>query len=248
DELKTRKTPGLEVSVNSNLGMSHSIVEKQIEKLKELENKKEISHIAIYTSLESFGSQAEYARFGLDMELFKKNVRYVLENTDFQLVFMATHNILSIYSYRQMIDYIMELKKEYEGKHDGGQRVLIDSSYLSSPQYISLKFANKNMIERMKENLEYMESKSIQKLGSHGFSDYEIKKYKRIYHYAKTSKVDEESPEVIKVRSDFVTFFNEYDRRKGTSLLETFPELKSYYHYCRLVKLDIDYALDGAEY
>jgi len=248
DELKTRKAPGLDVSVNSNLGMAHSIVEKQIAKLKELENKKEISNIAIYTSLESYGAQAEYARFGLEMELFKKNVRYVLENSDFQLVFMATHNILSIYSYREMIDYIIALKKEFEGDHENGQRILIDSSYLASPQYISLKFARKDMIKAMKENLDYMEEKSISNLKTHGFSEYEITKYKRIYHYTKASNMDEESPEVIKARCDFVTFFTEYDKRKGTSLVKTFPELKAYFHYCRLVKMDIDYALDGAEY
>lgn len=248
EELKNRKNPGLEVSVNSNLGMAHNIVVKQTAKLKELEDKEEIDKVAIYTSLESFGPQAEYVRFGLDMELFKKNTEYILENTNFQLVFMATHNILSIFSFKEMMDYILGLKKKYEKDHNDGQRIIIDSSYLSSPQYMSVRFANKEMVETMKENLDYMESNSIENLKTHGFSKYEINKYKRIYHYAKTANVDEESPETIKCRHDFVTFFNEYDRRKGISLLKTFPELKAYYHYCRLVKMDIEYRLDGAKY
>lgn len=248
NELKKREKPGLEVSVNSNLGMAESIVEKQISRLKELGQKEQINKIAIYTSLESFGSQAEYARFGLNIELFKRNVRYVLENTDFQLVFMATHNILSIFSYKEMIDYILELKREFEGKHDHGQKVIVDSSYLSSPQYLSVRFATDEMVSQMKENLDYMEERSINKLGNFGFSDYEITKYKRIYQYAKSSQVDEEAPETIKARNDFVAFFNEYDRRKGTNLVETFPELKAYYHYCRLVKLEIEHRLDGAKY
>jgi hypothetical protein len=41
------------------------------------------------------------------------------------------------------------------------------------------------------------------------------------------------TPEKLKEgRRDFFNWFNEYDRRRGTNLLETFPELENFYFEC----------------
>jgi hypothetical protein len=37
------------------------------------------------------------------------------------------------------------------------------------------------------------------------------------------------------MRSDFYRFVNEYDKRRGTNFLETFPEYKSFYELCASV-------------
>ena len=60
---------------------------------------------------------------------------------------------------------------------------------------------------------------------NHGFSNVEIQKIKRLYDYAKgTTSFDED-----KYRKDFVKFVDEYDKRRGTNFLETFPQLNELY-------------------
>ena len=59
-----------------------------------------------------------------------------------------------------------------------------------------------------------------------GFTNMEIQKIKRIYDYAKGKSI---MFDIEKHRKDFINFVNQYDKRRGTNFLKTFPELKEFY-------------------
>ena len=52
--------------------------------------------VDVYTSLESTGAQAEYARDGLDYYKWLKNADRILKETNSTVAMMTTINILSI--------------------------------------------------------------------------------------------------------------------------------------------------------
>ena len=59
----------------------------------------------------------------------------------------------------------------------------------------------------------------------------EYEKFKRVVGYMSTTKY---SPEKLKEgRKDFYNWFTEYDRRRGTDFLKTFPDLASFYNRCK---------------
>jgi len=52
---------------------------------------------------------------------------------------------------------------------------------------------------------------------------------KRIYNLVKEPHENEWT---ANNRKDFYIFVNEHDRRRGTSFLDTFPELENFYKVC----------------
>ena len=60
---------------------------------------------------------------------------------------------------------------------------------------------------------------------NYGFSNVEIQKLKRLYDYA----IGLDDFNTKKYRKDFVKFVDEYDNRRGTNFLETFPQFTELY-------------------
>ena len=60
---------------------------------------------------------------------------------------------------------------------------------------------------------------------NYGFSNVEIQKLKRLYDYA----IGVDDFNTKKYRKDFVKFVDEYDNRRGTNFLETFPQFTELY-------------------
>jgi hypothetical protein len=62
------------------------------------------------------------------------------------------------------------------------------------------------------------------------FSDLEYEKFKRVVDYMKSTKYSED--QISEGRRDFYNWFFEYDKRRNTSLLNTFPELNEFWELC----------------
>ena len=127
-----------------------------------------------------------------------------------------------------MIDKVFEYKK----KHANGERywvsaLQLDTSYLRWPNHLSVKILTdeqKQLIYKSAEKALYYGIKEFTK-DNYGFSNVEIQKIKRLYDYAiGTSDFDQD-----KYRKDFVKFVDEYDNRRGTKFLETFPQFDILY-------------------
>lgn len=239
--IKSNSSQNLSFSVNSNLGIKQELVQKYCHEISKLiEFNKIKDDVTIFTSLESFGKQAEYIRHGLDINLFQKNVQYILEKTNFKIVFMVTYNILSIPKFNEFLEYLLALKKHFGASHTEGPRIVLDTSYLNSPNYMGVKYIGEDLLAMVKSSLDYIESNSSE--DGVGFTKYEIEKFKRIYLWIRSIKksnvIDEDE---IQAKSDFVHFFDEYDKRKGLDLIKTFPELKKYYYECKLIIKEMRY-------
>jgi hypothetical protein len=81
----------------------------------------------------------------------------------------------------------------------------------------------------MYDHLKFIED-NLDDNNKHKFSQLEYDKFSRVVKYMETTEYSE--TKVTDGRQNFVKWFDEYDRRRNTNLLETFPEMKEFYFEC----------------
>ena len=236
DYIKENPNPNLQLGINSNLGVPEETMVKFVRSLKEATDKKAIGKVIIFTSLDTWGAQAEYIRDGLDLDLFQKNLNYLMENVEnTTLSFMCTFNLLSVPRFHEFIEYISVLKKR-ESERRKGNNVFVDISYLRYPQFLSVKLLDaKYAAETLQKSLDAMETLATDRHGyEYGFHRFEIIKMARLIEFINAEYSDNER---YYNRMDFYAFASEFDRRRNYKFEETFPELKDFYKNCK-EKLD----------
>ena len=215
--LKLIKSEGLPervlFTVNSNLSLPRKSIEKFVEETRE------IKRFGIYTSCESVGEQAQYIRFGLDYDLYCENIKFILRNSKIErFQFMVTVNALALFRLTEFLDFIVSLKDPVR-KHlpAFGITILRFPSFMSAstlPQEIKNERANhlNHWLQLNKKFLLPHESESLE----------------RLIHYLKEVEDPHfKSSDLSQRRSDFKSFYNQYDIRRNVSLKNTFPKVLS---------------------
>jgi organic radical activating enzyme len=219
----------LELALNSNLGIKDHFLDRFIERAKELLEGQKVKRLLFFTSVDTFGEQAEYIRNGLDFEQFSKNLEKVLEQVpQLSVTLMCTFNALSVPGFQKFLDWFLELRQKWQTP--GWERLILDVSYLHFPSYQAVKILPshferdlKSLVTFMKERQkEYGEEKN-------GFLHQEVERVARIEAWMKTP-TDKTWQE--QARKNFYRFFKEHDRRRGTNFLKTFPELRDFWKIC----------------
>ncbi|MEA9354970.1 twitch domain-containing radical SAM protein [Bacteriovorax sp. PP10] len=216
DYLIDHPAPNLSLAINTNLSYSSTQLQKLISQVKVLFAHKAIKAFSIYTSLDGFDDQASYIRKGLDLNKFKANISLITDSLpESEIILMCTYNILSITSFKDLLDWIVEQK-------NAGKRITLDISYLKEPEYLRANLADDSLKSKMNDDLEYM--KTLKQ-----FSQYEINKYDRIVSWVNTKTAD---PFKFVYQADFYTFINEFDKRFKSNFSALFPGHKKFYRSC----------------
>ena len=220
DYLLANPQPHLHFAINTNACPPGDLWETFVKKIKQLEENKSIKYFSLYSSAESFGEHAEYSRDGMDWELFSKNLRYFLDNTNTsELMLMSAVNMLGLPSLTTYLRFVSKLKK---GNVD---RIVADFAYVRHPEFLDIKIADKITIDKyLKPSIQYIINKKEK------FSDYEYIKLNRIYEdcVARFKK----DIDVSKERLQFLQFIKEYDKRRGKNFTEVFPEYNNFVKVC----------------
>jgi len=227
DYIKDHPRPELELAINSNLGLPEKLITRLIDKLSPITDSTHLKQCSIFTSIDTWGKQAEYIRHGLKHDQFWKNVERLLdaakdEARNVQLIFMCTFNALSITQFKPLLEKILELKSKY--------KIFFDISFLRSPEHLSVKILTSDFNIQVKKLLEFMESKTVSSDRKIGFREFETNKLNRVYQWMLR-------PEDLKwqtrSRSDFYHFIIEHDRRRKTNFLASFPEMTNFFELCK---------------
>jgi organic radical activating enzyme len=221
DMLDHDPVPTLTININSNLGVSSDRVERLIVKARQLVLEKKIKSIKIYTSMDSWGEQAEYMRTGLDCALWESNVRKILDAGS-TVSLMCTYNVLCVTNFNKLLDKIIDLRKDY-----GIHKVQFDAPYLKTPWFWMMNILTEDFLPYMSSTLQYIKDRP------EWFSEFEYEKFKRVVDYMKANTVSDHI--IQQGRRDFYSFFTENDMRLGTNLLKTFPEYTEFYQLCKVV-------------
>ena len=127
----------LNLAINSNLGVPDKLVDRFIEKVSKICDEGRVKEFVIFTSVDSWGAQAEYIRNGLEFNRFWDNCHKVLEKCPkVILTYMVTYNALSVPNYDKLIRGVYDLKTQY-GSDDRywNSATFLDTSYLRHPKH-----------------------------------------------------------------------------------------------------------------
>lgn len=235
DDLDVNPLPHLELNINSNFGVKTILIERLAEKAERLVNEKKIKAFKVFTSLDTWGPKVEYIRTGLDLKLWEKNFDTYLTKTSQPITFMITFNILTVTNFKTLLEKILEWRVKYNSfNQTKWQRIRFDTPYLKEPLQYDMNLLPKDeFMPYMYDILKFIED-NLDDKDRGKFSKMEYDKFHRVVKYMETTSYPEEK--LKEGRRDFYNWFNEYDRRRGTNLLETFPELKNFYKECIDVK------------
>ena len=230
--LKEDPMPKLELNINSNLGVKPALVDKMIEYVNHLTENKGISRFKLYTSIDTWGPRAEYIRTGLDLKIWERNLDAYLKGTGQPISFMITFNILSVSTFKSLLEKILEWRSVYNqfNKTDQPQMVRFDTPYLKEPlQYDMNILPKKEFMQYMKESLKFMEQ-NVDDKDPTKFSEVEFEKFRRVVDYMATTEYDQDK--ITEGQRDFYNWFNELDTRRGTDFVNTFPEMEKFFKKC----------------
>jgi organic radical activating enzyme len=213
--------PQLELNINSNLCVPDKIFDQFINKIKFIQENKLVKSFKLYTSVEAYGEQAEYIRFGLDYKSWRFNCNRILkEIPDSKLTVMSTYNALSVTSYLDFLKDWNFLRKDHNKRN-----LSLDISYLRWPHHQNIFVLDQSFIKYLDNQLAYMKSED--------FFEHEIHRFERIYtifkdHIKKDQYVEQN-------QKDFAAFVKEHDKRRGTNFQNTFPEMNDFLQKCKML-------------
>jgi hypothetical protein len=215
--------PNLDLCINSNLCVPDELYEKFISKIDIIRSNNLVKNFTLYTSCEAHGAAAEYIRFGLDYKKWLNNCNiYIDRISKPSLGIISTYNVLSITTFHRFLIDVKKLIIKSESK-DGGH-LYLDIPYLNNPPHQNIKILTEEFIKRIENQISYMIDL--------GFKNIEIDKLKRTATMM-TEGIKSPSDQNLINRKDFAIFVDEHDRRRGTNFLETFPEMKEFYEFCK---------------
>ena len=221
DLLEDEPAPHLEITLNSNLGVTFDRVDRLIARVTSLVRQKKIRKFSFFTSIDSWGEQAEYMRTGLKCDHWERNMIEVIK-AGATVNLMCTYNVLCVTNFQKLLHKVIEWREKF-----GFESVAFDTPYLKEPPHWMINILPEEFIKYQEETLQFIVD------NKQWFTDVEYEKMLRVTNYMKENPV---SPEKIQQgRRDFYSFFTENDKRLGTSLLDTFPEYTEFYYQCKEV-------------
>jgi len=234
DYINENPNPNLELSINSNTCVPDELIDKYIEKMKRITGEGKIGRTRLYTSVDTWGVQAEYIRHGLNYYQWYDNVQKILKELPLtKVTVMCTTNLLSIPNFHHLVDDIYPLKEHFYS-NDRKVPITLDMAILRHPVHQSAVILPPEYVDMMKPALDFMLTHAETHSNPYkGFFDFEIEKMKRFIDYVKAGPNQAEGINIDVSRRDFKKFVDEHDRRRGTNFKKTFPELIDFYNMCK---------------
>ena len=227
DDLNNDPLPSLELNINSNLGIKTDLVTKMSDKVTELLDNKKIKSFKLFTSIDTWGSRAEYIRTGLDLELWETNFETYMTRTESPISLMITFNALSVTTFKTLLEKILEWRAAY---NKDVNRIRFDTPYLKEPlQYDINILPKEEFMPFMRDSLKYI-SDNMDDSDINKFSSLEYERFRRVVDYMETTSYEESK--INQGRRDFYNWFNALDSRRETKFLDVFPEMVQFYKKC----------------
>lgn len=224
DFINDNPNPNLSFAINTNLNPPKNLFDKFIDKITILIGEKKIKNFKIFTSAEGKGAALEYSRFGMNYDTWINNLHKCYQSIpNFSASIMSTYNIFSITTYNEFLLDVLEINKLYR-KENQSKPLLLDIPYLRHPDFLSVLILDSEDVNFVENNYQFMK-KYTSVNGINSFNNYELEKLERILIMLKNRN----NLNFQDQQKNFVKFVDEYDKRRNTNFLKTFPELTKMY-------------------
>ena len=219
DYIYENAQPDLSIAINSNLGTTPELIQRLVDACNKLKDK--VKQIEIYTSAEAIGEQAEYIRDGMDYDYWRANVEKVLSETDANVAIMTTLNILSMTTFNDFIEDIMELRIKYN-KNLANNRIPLSINYLRFPPHLQCTLLDRNTRISYASDYELTAKVWLKYNSPDKFARIYLEEYDQIQRFCEYLRQEHKGAE--KYRADFVNYIKAYDIRREKNFSKTFPE------------------------
>jgi organic radical activating enzyme len=237
DHLRNDPKPNLELNLNSNLGTKSAMVERLAENVNDLLVNKKVKTFKLFSSMDTWGKRAEYLRTGLNIELWEKNLDIYVTTVKKPVTFMCTFNILSVTSFTEFLAKVLEWRSKYDSiftDRSNSRKIRFDTPYLKEPlQYDMHILPKEEYLPHFDKILKFIDD-NRDEADRTKFSDLEYERFRRVRDYFANVQYDEHK--VKEGRIDFYNWFTEYDSRRQTNFLQTFPEMSKFWFTCQQIK------------
>ena len=208
----------IDIAINTNLGVTDNLIDKLIDKVNKL---KEVGvTVEIYTSLESTGAQAEYARDGLDYAKWLSNIEKVLDKTSTNVAIMTTINILSLPTFVDFIMLVMDLRVKYN-KDFAYNRIPLSINYLRWPPHLQITLLDKEYRIKYADTIETLCKSWLKYYSKEKYARIYLEEFDQIQRFCDYMRTTEPA---LEHRSDFVRYIQEYSKRRNKNFEDIFPQ------------------------
>ena len=208
----------LDIAINSNLCVTDALIEKLILKINQLA---EVGvKVDVYTSLESTGAQAEYARDGLDYYTWIKNVESILKETKSTVAMMTTINILSLPTFLDFMMCIMDFRKLYNKSFDVN-RIPLSINIMHWPPHLQCTLLDKDYRTNVANTIESVCKTWLKYYTKEKYARLYLEEFDQIQRLCDYLRNTESSTEH---RADFVRYIHAYDERRNKDFVDAFPQ------------------------
>lgn len=214
----------LTLSINSNLSVPRETFNRFVQLVNGLESRFAMNQLYIHPSIDSWGPQAEYIRFGLNLDLFRSNLEQYLSQTNASVILACTLNNLSLGSLGALYRYLLQIKRTYGGFD---RNIGITVEVLHSPNWQCISILPPSFKVYLEEVLGFVRENRSD--NGDGFTQDEVISLEKALAVMSRPMP---SNDLSLARANFYRFFREHDRRRNTQFLETFPELAQFYRAC----------------
>ena len=224
----------LHLNVTSNMcPPDYKLKNKYFDMVKRICLDEHVEHFMQFVSVDAFGERAEYIRNGLNWAYFQDTVEEFLERIPVRnsVTFIITYNNLSVTSLDKLLEYIRQLRQRFSTTY---QRVWFDIPLLRQPAWQQITMLPESYQQIHEDNISMMqkfqegEFKDPEWSQYAVYKDFEIQKMLRNLAYWRKN-FDANAQQ----KRNFYAFFNEHDRRRGTSFERTFPEMVDFWQECK---------------
>ena len=183
--------------------------------------------IDLYTSNESWATQAEYIRDGLEWDLWIDNMTKLIHADKIRsLHVMCTINALCLESLTEFLDLLVAWKTKH-----GKESVSFTLNILRFPSFQSALVFPDEIRNKHKQKLQTWLDYHVSRPVGQFLHEHEINHTKRLIDYLDVVKTPHSDTfDMPRLHNDFKQFYTQYDLRRGKNLVATFPELAEWYN------------------
>jgi organic radical activating enzyme len=202
--LKNKKLPHLDLVIFSNLTIEPNKFRQQINELAAIQNN--FNQINIISSIDCWGSEAEYVRYGLNLSWFEENFEYLLYYTNFILNINSTLGPLTVTTMPTLVNKINAWSKHrtvyWSLMKTGGHKYFHPTIF--GPKLLDLGY---------QQAIDMFDTSN----------DPDKQKYKE-YFQGIASEIAQSKPN-LDLQRQLKTYLTELDRRRNTDYTTVFPSI-----------------------